>query len=160
MLAHRLGLPTNATMLYGHRETLEERVDHLLRLREAQDETGGFEAFIPLAFHPRNTKLADLAPTTGVDDLKMLAVARLMLDNFPHIKAYWVMIGLKLAQVSLYFGVDDLDGTIVEETITKAAGSEAGQAVARNELVRLIRDAGRVPVERDTFYRAVRRYDA
>ncbi|MCJ7795303.1 MAG: aminofutalosine synthase MqnE [Thermoleophilia bacterium] len=160
MLAHRLGLPTNATMLYGHRETLEERVDHLLRLREAQDETGGFAAFIPLAFHPRNTKLADLSPTTGVDDLKMLAVARLMLDNFPHIKAYWVMIGLKLAQVSLYFGVDDLDGTIVEETITKAAGSEAGQAVARNELVRLIRDTGRLPVERDTFYRAVRRYDA
>ena len=160
MLAHRLGLPTNATMLYGHRETLEERVDHFLRLREAQDQTGGFAAFIPLAFHPRNTKLADLSPTTGVDDLKMLAVARLMLDNFPHIKAYWVMIGLKLAQVSLYFGVDDMDGTIVEETITKAAGSEAGQAVARNELVRLIRDAGRVPVERDTFYRAVRRYDA
>lgn len=160
MLAHRLGLPTNATMLYGHRETLEERVDHLLRLREAQDQTGGFAAFIPLAFHPRNTKLADLAPTTGVDDLRMLAVSRLMLDNFPHIKAYWVMIGLKLAQVSLHFGVDDLDGTIVEETITKAAAGDAGQAVARNELVRLIRDAGRVPVERDTFYRAVRRFEA
>ena len=121
-----LGLPTNATMLYGHVETLEERVDHLLRLRAAQDETGGFQAFIPLAFHPRNTKLSDLAPTTGVEDLKMLAAARLLLDNFPHVKAYWVMIGLKLAQVALYFGADDVDGTIVEETITKAAGSEAG----------------------------------
>ncbi|GAB4247897.1 MAG: aminofutalosine synthase MqnE [Thermoleophilia bacterium] len=159
-LAHRCGLPTNATMLYGHVETPAERIDHLLRLREAQDETGGFQAFIPLAFHPRNTKLATLAPTTGVDDLKMLAVARLMLDNFKHIKAYWVMIGLKLAQLSLYFGVNDVDGTIVEETITRAAGSEAGQAVPRSELVRIIQDAGRTPVERDTLYRVVRRYEA
>ncbi len=158
-LAHRCGLRTNATMLYGHIETAEERIDHLIRLREAQAETGGFRAFIPLAFHPQNTKLSDLAPTTGVDDLKMLAVARLMLDNFDHIKAYWVMIGLKLAQVSLHFGVDDVDGTIIEETITKAAGSEAGQSVPRSELVRIIKDAGRVPVERDTLYRAVRRYE-
>jgi aminodeoxyfutalosine synthase len=157
--AHRLGLPTNATMLYGHVETLEERVDHLLALREAQDETGGFQAFIPLAFHPRNTELADLSPSTGVEDLKVLAAARLLLDNFAHIKAYWVMIGLKLAQVSLFFGVDDVDGTIVEETITRAAGSEAGTAVPRGELVRLIRDAGRVPVERDTYYRPVRRFE-
>jgi aminodeoxyfutalosine synthase len=147
-------------MLYGHRETLEERVDHLLRLRAAQDETGGFQAFIPLAFHPKNTELADLPPTTGVEDLKMLALARLLLDNFRHIKAYWVMIGLKLAQVSLYFGVDDVDGTIVEETITHAAGSEAGQAVARDELVRIIRDTGRTPVERDTLYRPLRRFAA
>jgi len=158
-LAHRCGLRTNATMLYGHVETYEERIDHLIRLRDAQDETGGFQAFIPLAFHPRNTKLSDLAPTTGVDDLKMLAVARLMLDNFDHIKAYWVMVGLKLAQISLYFGVDDVDGTIVEETITRAAGSEAGQAVSRNELVRIIRDTGRAAVERDTLYEVVRRYD-
>ncbi|MHB0980206.1 MAG: aminofutalosine synthase MqnE [Thermoleophilia bacterium] len=158
-LAHRCGLRTNATMLYGHVETHEERIDHLLRLREAQDETGGFQAFIPLAFHPGNTKLSDLAPTTGVDDLKMLAVARLMLDNFEHIKAYWVMIGLKLAQVSLYFGVDDVDGTIVEETITKAAGSDAGRAVPRGELVRIIRDAGRSAVERDTLYGVVHRYE-
>lgn len=158
-LAHRLGLPTNATMLYGHVESLEERVDHLLRLRAAQDESQGFQAFIPLAFHPKNTELAGLAGPTGVEDLKMLATARLLLDNFPHIKAYWVMVGLKLAQVSLYFGVDDVDGTIVEETITRAAGSEAGQAMSRNELVRIIRDAGRVPIERNTFYRAVRRYD-
>ena len=158
-LAHRCGLRTNATMLYGHIETADERIDHLVRLRAAQDETGGFQAFIPLAFHPQNTKLSDLAPTTGVDDLKMLAVARLMLDNFEHIKAYWVMIGLKLAQVSLYFGVDDVDGTIIEETITKAAGSQAGQSVPRSELVRIIKDAGRVPVERDTLYKAVRRYE-
>jgi len=158
-LAHRCGLLTNATMLYGHVETSVERIDHLLRLREAQDDTGGFQAFIPLAFHPQNTKLSDLAPTTGVDDLKMLAVARLMLDNFDHIKAYWVMIGLKLAQVSLHFGVDDVDGTIIEETITKAAGSEAGQAVPRADLVHIIKDAGRVPVERDTLYRVVRRYE-
>ncbi len=159
-LAHRCGLRTNATMLYGHVETHEERIDHLVRLREAQDETGGFQAFIPLAFHPRNTKLSDLAPTTGIDDLRMLAVSRLMLDNFDHIKAYWVMIGLKLAQISLFFGVDDVDGTIVEETITRAAGSEAGQAVSRNELVRIIQDAGRSAVERDTLYRVVRRYDS
>jgi aminodeoxyfutalosine synthase len=157
-LAHRLGIRTNATMLYGHRETLAERVDHLMLLRAAQDETGGFQAFIPLAFHPKNTKLAALAPTTGVEDLAMIAVSRLLLDNFAHIKAYWVMIGLKLAQISLYFGADDLDGTIVEETITKAAGSEAGTAVARDELVRLIKDAGRVPVERDAFYRELHRY--
>ncbi len=150
--AHRAGLPTNATMLYGHVESLEERVDHLLALREAQDETGGFLAFIPLAFHPQNTELSHLPGSTGVEDLKVLAAARLLLDNFPHIKAYWVMIGLKLAQVSLFFGVDDVDGTIVEETITRAAGSQAGQAVARAELERIIADAGRVPVERDTFY--------
>jgi aminodeoxyfutalosine synthase len=154
LLAHRLGLPTNATMLYGHVETLEERVDHLLALRAAQDETGGFQAFIPLAFHPRNTELADISPSTGVEDLEMLALARLLLDNFAHIKAYWVMIGLKLAQVSLFFGVDDVDGTIVEETITRAAGAEVG-AVSRTELVRTIEDAGRAAVERDTFYRPV-----
>jgi aminodeoxyfutalosine synthase len=153
-LAHRLGLPTNATMLYGHVETLEERVDHLLALRAAQDETGGFQAFIPLAFHPANTQLADLSPSTGTEDLKMLALARLVLDNFAHVKAYWVMVGLKLAQVSLFFGVDDVDGTIVEETITRAAGAQTG-AVSRAELVRIIEDAGRTAVERDTFYRPV-----
>jgi aminodeoxyfutalosine synthase len=156
-LAHRCGLPTNATMLYGHRETAEERVDHLLRLRDAQDETGGFQAFIPLAFHPLHTELSDIPPTTGVEDLKVLALARLLLDNFRHIKAYWVMIGLKLAQVSLFFGANDVDGTIVEETITHAAGSQSGQAVARDELVRVIRDAGRIPVERDTLYRPLHR---
>ena len=117
-LAHRLGLKTNATMLYGHVETYEDRVDHLLRLRAAQDETGGFQAFIPLAFQPKNSALSHLPPTTGVDDLKTLAVARLLLDNFAHIKTYWVMTGLKLAQVALFFGANDMDGTVVEEVIS------------------------------------------
>jgi aminodeoxyfutalosine synthase len=156
--AHRCGLPTNATMLYGHVETPAERVDHLLRLRGAQDATGGFQAFIPLAFHPQNTKLSSLPGPTGTDDLKMLAAARLILDNFEHIKAYWVMVGLKLAQVSLFFGVDDLDGTIVEETITHAAGGRTEQAVSREELVRVITDAGRIAVERDAFYLELRRF--
>lgn len=151
--AHRLGIPSNATMLYGHVETVEERVDHLLRLRELQDETGGFQAFIPLAFHPANTRLSHLPGPTGVEDLKLVAVARLLLDNFTHIKAYWVMLGIKLAQIALYFGADDLDGTIVEEVITHMAGGTTQQAVSVEELVRLIRMAGRIPVERDTFYR-------
>ena len=157
--AHNVGLKTNATMLYGHVETLEERVDHLIRLRELQDETGGFGAFIPLAFHPANTDLDELTGTTGFDDLKMLAVSRLMLDNFTHIKAFWIMIGIKLAQISLHFGVNDIDGTVVEEKITHAAGAETEEAIAKDELVRLIRDAGRVPVERDTLYNEIRRFD-
>jgi aminodeoxyfutalosine synthase len=150
--AHGLGLRSNATMLYGHIETIEERVEHLLMLRDAQDQTGGFLTFIPLAFHPRNTELADLSRTSGVEDLKNIAVARLLLDNFDHIKAYWVMIGPKLAQVALAFGADDLDGTVKEELITKMAGGEADQAMADGELIRLIREAGRVPVQRDTLY--------
>jgi aminodeoxyfutalosine synthase len=158
-LAHRLGLTTNATMLYGHVEAYEDRVDHLLRLRGAQDVTGGFQAFIPLAFQPKNTKLSDLPPTTGIDDLKTIAVSRLLLDNLPHIKTYWVMTGLKLAQVALFFGADDMDGTVVEEVISLLSGAGHGQSVARSELVRVILDAGRVPVERDGFYRTVRRFD-
>jgi aminodeoxyfutalosine synthase len=158
--AHLLGLRTTATMLYGHIETLEERVEHLLRLRELQDETGGFQAFVPLAFQPKNTRLSQLAGSTGMDDLKVIAAARLLLDNFAHIKAYWVMTGLKLAQVSLFFGADDLDGTVVEEVISLLSGSDYGQAVPKEELVRLIRDAGRVPVERDALYGVVRRYEA
>mgnify|MGYP005841343845 CR=1 FL=1 len=150
--AHALGLRSNATMLYGHIETPEERVEHLLMLRRAQDQSGGFLTFIPLAFHPGNTQLSQLSRTTGVDDLKNIAVARLMLDNFDHIKAYWVMIGPKLAQVALSFGADDLDGTVTEELITKMAGGEAEQAMADRELIRLIREAGRVPVRRDTLY--------
>jgi aminodeoxyfutalosine synthase len=157
-LAHECGLPTNATMLYGHVETPEERIDHLIRLREAQDASGGFQAFIPLAFHSAHTKLSHLPATTGVDDLKMVAVARLMLDNFRHIKAYWVMIGLKTAQLALFFGANDLDGTIHEETITFMAGGESGRGVAREELVRLIQTAGRVPVERDSLYSEIRRW--
>ena len=157
--AHKLDIKSNATMLYGHRETLAERADHLVRLRALQDETGGFNAFIPLAFHPENTELADLPATSGFEDLRVLAVARLVLDNFRHIKAFWIMTGLKLAQVSLAFGVDDIDGTVVEEKITHSAGATTAEAVTREELVRLIRNAGRVPVERDTLYNVVRRFD-
>lgn len=156
--AHRQGLRTNATMLYGHIETIEERVEHLLALRQTQDETGGFLAFIPLAFHPKNTEMADIAKTSGIDDLKNIAVARLLLDNFPHIKAYWVMIGPKMAQLALSFGADDMDGTVKEEVITHMAGAETDQAIGSNTLVKLIREAGRVPVERDTLYNVIRRY--
>jgi aminodeoxyfutalosine synthase len=157
-IAHRQGLHTNATMLYGHIETLEERVEHLLALRQAQDETGGFLAFIPLAFHPKNTEMSSLAKTTGIDDLKNIAVARLLLDNFPHIKAYWVMIGPKMAQIALSFGADDMDGTVKEEVITHMAGAETEQALGSNTLVRLIKEAGRIPVERDTLYNIIRTY--
>ena len=158
-LAHGLGLKTNATMLYGHVESYEDRVDHLLRLRAAQDETGGFQAFIALAFQPSNTGLSHLPPTAGTDDLKTLAVARLLLDNFDHIKTYWVMTGLKLAQIALYFGANDMDGTVVEEVISLMSGAAHGQAVAKDELIRVIRDAGRTPVERDALYNVVRRFD-
>ena len=153
--AHRLGLHTNATMLYGHIETLEERVEHLQALRDAQDETKGFLAFIPLAFHPKNTEMASLSNTTGIDDLKNIAVARLFLDNFPHIKAYWVMIGPKLAQVALSFGADDMDGTVKEEKITHMAGADTDQTIGSSTLIRLIREAGRIPIERDTLYSVI-----
>jgi aminodeoxyfutalosine synthase len=153
--AHRLGLNTNATMLYGHLETVEERVDHLLQLRAAQDETGGFLAFIPLAFHPANTGLSELTGPSAVDDLKTLAVSRLLLDNFPHIKAFWVMLGPKLAQISLCFGVDDVDGTVMEERITHMAGAQTPQGLTRAQLRALIREAGCEPVERDTLYSVV-----
>jgi aminodeoxyfutalosine synthase len=158
--AHGVGLKSNATMLYGHIETPDELADHLVRLRELQDETGGFNAFIPLSFQPANTGLSELPGPTGFDDLKVLAVGRLVLDNFLHIKAFWINVGLKLAQVLLSFGVNDLDGTVVEEKISHAAGVDTGQELSRAELVRVIRGAGRVPVERDTLYNVVRRYDA
>jgi aminodeoxyfutalosine synthase len=157
--AHGVGLRSNATMLYGHVERPEELADHLLRLRELQDETGGFNAFIPLSFQPANTGLSELPGPTGFDDLKVLAVGRLVLDNFRHVKAFWINVGLKLAQVSLSFGVNDLDGTVVEEKISHAAGVDTGQELSRAELVRVIRGAGRVPVERDTLYNVMRRYD-
>ena len=153
--AHRQGLHSNATMLYGHIETLEERLEHLAALREAQDETKGFLAFIPLAFHPKNTAMSGLSRTTGIEDLKNIAVARLFLDNFPHIKAYWVMIGPQMAQIALSFGADDMDGTVKEEVITHMAGAETEQAIGSNTLVRLIREAGRIPVQRDTLYNVV-----
>ncbi|MBE0604539.1 MAG: aminofutalosine synthase MqnE [Deltaproteobacteria bacterium] len=148
---HAAGLKSNATMLYGHVETLESRVDHMRRLRELQDRTGGFQSFIPLAFHPANTDI-EKAGTTGVDDLLALAVGRLYLDNFRHVKAFWINIGPKLAQVSLHFGVDDIDGTVVEEKISHAAGASTGQEMTVDDLVAMIRQAGRIPVERDTLY--------
>lgn len=153
--AHQLGIRTNATMLYGHIETTEERVAHLIALRELQDETGGFMAFIPLAFHPRNTALSELSTTTGFDDLKNIAISRLMLDNFPHIKAYWVMIGPKLAQIAMAFGADDMDGTIIEEKITHMAGASTAQGMTKPEILRLIREAGYAPVERDAVYNVI-----
>jgi len=155
--AHEAGLRSNATMLYGHVETEEERVDHLIKLRELQDETHGFVTFIPLAFHPANTALSHLPGPTGIDDLKMVAVSRLMLDNFDHIKAYWVMLTPRIAQVALRFGADDLDGTVVEEKIYHDAGATTPEHLTRAELERLIRAAGRVPVERDTRYNPVDR---
>jgi aminodeoxyfutalosine synthase len=151
-IAHRMGLHSNATMLYGHIETFEERVDHLLALRELQDETRGFMTFIPLAFHSPNTPLDYLPETTGYDDLKNIAISRLLLDNFPHIKSYWIMVGTKMAQMSLRFGADDIDGTVVEEKITHAAGAQTPQEISREELIRMIREAGCTPVERDTLY--------
>jgi aminodeoxyfutalosine synthase len=156
--AHKTGLHTNATMLYGHIESLEERLEHLDMLRQAQDETGGFLAYIPLAFHPKNTELSKLSKTSGIDDLKNIAVARCFLDNFPHIKAYWVMIGQKLSQIALSFGADDVDGTVKEEIITHMAGAETEQAMSREQLLRLIKEAGRIPVERDTLYNVINSY--
>jgi aminodeoxyfutalosine synthase len=159
-LAHRLGLKTNATMLYGHVESYEDRADHLLRLRAAQDETSGFQAFIPLAFQPRNSALSHLPATSGVADLVTLAVARLLLDNFAHIKTYWVMTGLKLAQTALLFGANDMDGTVVEEVISLMSDAGHGQAVTKAELIRVIRNAGRTPVERDALYQVVQRFES
>ena len=156
-IAHQLGLRSNATMLYGHVENDEDRVDHLLRLRTLQDETGGFQTFIPLAFHPDNTALDHLPKTSGLTDIRQIAVGRLMLDNFAHIKAYWQMMSAKIAQISLRFGADDIDGTVIEEKIYHDAGAETPQGMRRADLMRLITEAGRVPVERDTLYRAVTR---
>jgi aminodeoxyfutalosine synthase len=153
--AHKVGLKSNATMLYGHIENEEDRADHLIRLRNLQDETHGFQTFIPLAFHPANTPLEHLFTTTGMLDIKQMAVSRLVLDNFPHIKAYWQMLGPKIAQISLRFGADDIDGTVIEEKIYHDAGATTPQGMRRADLERLIREAGREPVERDTMYRPV-----
>jgi len=155
--AHELGLHSNATMLYGHVETEEERVDHLLKLRELQDQTHGFVTFIPLAFHPDNTALAHIPKPTGYDDLRNIAVSRLLLDNFAHIKAYWIMLSPSIAQIALRFGANDLDGTVVEEKIYHDAGAVTSEFTSRADLERLIRAAGRVPVERDTLYNPVDR---
>jgi aminodeoxyfutalosine synthase len=154
-VAHRLGLKSNCTMLYGHIEKVEHKVDHLLRLRSLQDESGGFNAFIPLAYHPENNYLGLKHHTTGLDDLRHIATARLVLDNIPHVKAYWVMITPKLAQVALSFGADDLDGTVVRETIYHMAGAETAQMMPIPELERVVREAGFRPVERDTLYNPI-----
>ncbi len=157
-VAHRMNLRSNVTMLYGHIETFANRVDHLLRIRELQDETNGFQAFIPLAFHPDGNGMKNLPAPTAVDDLRTLAVSRLMLDNIDHIKAYWVSLTPDVAQIALRFGADDIDGTIVHETIYKAAGTRSPDGLAYDDLVRLIREAGRTPVERDTLYNVLKEH--
>jgi aminodeoxyfutalosine synthase len=154
--AHGLGMRTNVTMLYGHIETMEERVDHMRRVRELQDETHGFQAFIPLAFHPDNNQMRKLPPPTGSDTLRVHAVARLFLDNVDHIKAYWISSGVEVAQTALWFGADDLDGTVQEETIYHMAGARTPFALSTSEIEQLIHDAAREPVERDTLYNIVR----
>ena len=154
-IAHRLGMRSNVTMLYGHIETVEERVDHMLRARALQDETGGFQAFIPLAFHPDNNQLRKLPAPTAADTLRVHAVARLVLDNIAHVKAFWIATGVDVAQTSLWFGVDDLDGTVQEERIYHMAGARTPESMTTGEISRLIRAAGREPVERDTLYNVV-----
>jgi aminodeoxyfutalosine synthase len=158
--AHKLGIHSNCTMLYGHIETPEDRVDHLLRLRALQDDTQGFQTFIPLAFHPDNTAMHHVGKTTGFNDIREIAVSRLMLDNIPHIKAYWVMMTPQIAQIALRFGADDLDGTVVEEKIYRDAGGATSGSLRRSELLRLIREAGREPLERDTLYHPVERKES
>jgi len=153
--AHELGIRTNATMLYGHLENAYHRIDHLCRLRELQDETGGLQTFIPLAFHPENTGLSHLRKPSALMDLRTMAISRLMLDNFDHIKAYWIMLGVGTAQVALSYGADDLDGTVRHELIYHDAGAETPQVLSVEEIRRLIREAGREPIERDTLYREV-----
>jgi aminodeoxyfutalosine synthase len=154
--AHQLGMRTNFTMLYGHIETLEERVDHLLQARALQDETGGFQAFIPLAFHPDNNQMRKLPPPSASDTLRVHAVGRLLLDNVDHIKAYWISSGVEVSQTALWFGADDLDGTVQEETIYHQAGAQTPFALSTHDIETLIRDAGREPIERDTLYNVVR----
>jgi len=150
--AHRLGIPSNATMLYGHLEHPEERVDHLLKIRELQDRSGGFKAFVPLTFHPQNTRMNHLPPPGGFENLRVIAVARLLLDNVPHVKALWMFMGLKMAQVALHFGADDLGGTAFDEEIVRAAGADAPDSVSWQELERVIREAGREPLRTHSGY--------
>lgn len=159
-IAHQIGLKTNCTMLYGHLETAEDLSDHLVKLRSLQDETSGFVTFIPLAFHPDHTALAHLPKTTGFNDLKQIAISRLMLDNIPHIKAYWIMMTPSVAQIAQRFGANDIDGTVVEEKIYHDAGATTAQHLRRQDLLRLIREAGREPIERDTAYRPVTRTES
>ncbi len=159
-IAHSIGLRSNATMLYGHIEVYKDRVEHMNSLRELQDRTGGFQAFIPLPFHPKNTKIdRPFKETTGLDDLKTLAISRIFLDNFAHIKAFWIMLGEKMAQVSLNFGVDDIDGTVVEEKITHSAGAATAEEMTKDEIINLIKKADKIPIERDTLYNIVKEYE-
>jgi aminodeoxyfutalosine synthase len=160
-IAHRMGIPTNCTMLYGHVETYQDRVEHLTMLRDLQDETHGFLTYIPLAYHPDNNELGEElgrtgTATTGFDDLKNLAIGRLYLDNFQHIKTHWIMNTAKVSQIALHFGVDDLEGTVVRERIYHEAGAHTPQGLSFNEIIRLIQDAGKRPVERDALYREVK----
>lgn len=155
MTAHKLGIPTNATMLYGHIETIEQRINHLITLRNIQDQTNGFQAFVAFPFHPANTGFSHLIRVSSWEDLKMIALARLILDNFDHIKAFWMMLTLPIAQMALAFGADDLDGTVVEEKIIHAAGAKTKKGITKGEIIKLITETGYTPVERDTFYKPV-----
>ena len=157
-VAHSIGIKTNCTMLYGHIETLEDRISHLIMLRELQERTGGFQAFIPLSFHPANTKI-EAVPSTGIEDLKTVAVCRLVFHNVPHVKAYWIMLGVGIAQLALLFGADDIEGTVYEEKITHSAGADSPQGLSKSELIRLIKDVGKIPVERDALYNRIKIYD-
>jgi aminodeoxyfutalosine synthase len=162
--AHELGIRTNCTMLYGHVESLQDRVEHLTMLRDLQDETGGFLAYIPLAYHPDGNELGkelhrEGTATSGVDDLKMLAIGRLFLDNFRHIKSHWIMVSTPLSQLSLHFGVNDLEGTVVREKIYHAVGAHTPQGMTLDALLALIRGAGKIPAERDSFYNVLRVFD-
>jgi len=156
--AHQMGIKTNCTMLFGHIETVEDRIDHMIKLRELQEETRGFQAFIPLPFLPDNTPMDNITRTSAVDDLKTIAISRLMLDNIDHIKAFWIMLGLPVAQIALDFGADDIDGTVIEERIMHAAGAQTEKGISKNEIIRLIKESGYLPVERDTVYNEIYTY--
>lgn len=156
--AHQLGIKTNCTMLYGHIETIEDRLDHFISLRELQDQDPGFQAFIPLPFLPENTKLSHLKRTSAVDDIKTMAISRLMLDNIEHIKAFWVMLGIDIAQLAFYFGADDIDGTVVEERIMHAAGATTQKGISKEDLIQLVKEAGFIPTERDTLYNVIKEF--
>jgi len=157
-IAHQLGMPSNCTMLYGHIEKIEDRIDHMIKLRDLQDEAPGFQSFIPLPFLPENTQLSNIPRTGAIDDLKTIAISRLMLDNIDHIKAFWIMQGIPIAQVALHFGADDIDGTIVEERIMHAAGAQTSRGISKQQMIKLIKETGYIPTERDTVYNIVKTY--
>lgn len=157
-IAHELGIKTNCTMLFGHIETIEDRINHFIRLRNLEDEAPGFQSFIPLPFLPENTSLSHISRTSAIDDLKTIAISRLMLDNIDHIKAFWIMLGLPVAQISLDFGADDIDGTVVEERIMHAAGAETEKGISKEKIIKLIKESGYIPTERDTLYNVIRSY--